>query len=319
MTIGIAVALYNGEKFLKQQLDSLRLQSKPADKVVLCDDGSKDNTVKIVQDYIKEFSLENSWELRINEQNLGYARNFYHAMEICDTDLIYLSDQDDLWEKDKLEEMSNIMVQNPNINLLCCKHGIIDCDGNKMHSVLEKEGNSTKSLQLVTVENIMTAYRWPGMAMCVRGDFFRNLLPSISELKLAHDMVFVLTSADCDSFFEYDYIGVHHRRHGNNTANEESRIFKLLDLKRKLRDMRVYNVLLSGIIDAKLPLSEKTINEIKTKLDFSLAREEAVNSRNFKKLINAYRMGNKKTFRIASALCDIWLLCFGKYRNTKEN
>ncbi len=318
MTIGIAVALYNGERFLTQQLDSLRLQTLTADKVVLCDDVSKDNTVKIINDYIKRFSLEGSWQLVINEKNLGYAKNFYHSMELCNTDIIYLSDQDDIWELDKLEKMTAVMQNNKNINLLCCKHGVIDAQGNKMHSILEDEGNSTENLKSISIENIMQAYRWPGMAMCLRGDFFRQLLPQIKELTLAHDMVFALTGADRDSFFEYDYIGVHHRRHDNNAANEENRISKLLDLERKLRDMKVYNALLSGIVAAHLPISEKNQNKINKKLAFSLGRENAVKKRSFIGIIKAYTKLNKNTFRLASLLCDIWLLCFGKYKDIKE-
>ncbi len=147
--------------------------------------------------------------------------------------------------------------------------------------------------------------------MCVKNDFFKKILPCIHSLELAHDMVFALISADCDSFFEYDYIGVHHRRHDNNAANEESRISKLLNLKRKLRDIKVYNDLISGVLSASLPLSELTQNKIKSKLDFSLLREEALKERSFAKMIKAYKGLNKETFRMATLLCDIWIICFG--------
>ena len=319
MTVGVAVALYNGERFLTKQLDSIRLQTRTADKVILCDDGSKDNTIKLVEDYIENFNLQTSWELIINQKNLGYARNFYHSMDLCGTDIIFLSDQDDIWELDKIEKMSAIMEKNQNINLLCCKHGIIDANDNKMTSVIEKDIKSENELTSISVNDIMRAYRWPGMAMCVRGDFFKKLLPVISESTLAHDMVFALTTANTNSFFEYDYIGVHHRRHDNNVANEESRIFKLLNLERKLRDMKVYNNLLEGIIHSKLPLNEENSKIINNKFEFSVARENAIKTRSFIKIIKAYKKGSRDTFRLASLLCDIWLLCFGKYKNIKEN
>ena len=315
MTTAVAIALYNGEKFIEKQLDTIRLQTVKVDRVVLCDDGSSDNTFGLVEDYISKFELGDSWKIYKNEKNLGYARNFYHAMELCDCDLIYLCDQDDIWELEKLEKMNKIMVENPNINLLSCKHGVIDAQDNEMNSVLERKCNDTEEIQLISVDNIMHSYHWPGMGMCIRNDFFKEILPIIQDLKLAHDMVFALISADRDSFFEYDYIGVHHRRHDNNAANEESRISKLLNLKRKLRDVKVYNDLLSGVLSAGLPLSEFTQNKIKSKLDFSLLREESLKERSLLKMIKAYKGLNKDTFRIATLLCDIWIICFGNCKN----
>lgn len=315
MTVSIAIALYNGAKFIEKQLDTLRLQTVEPNQVVLCDDGSTDNTVDIVNDYIDRYSLQDKWKLYKNPENLGYAKNFYHTMELCDCDLIYLCDQDDIWREDKIEKMNKIMSENSNINLLSCKHGIIDAQGNKMNSVLERKCNASEEIKLISIDNIMHSYHWPGMAMCIRCEFFKEILPSIQSLKLAHDMVFALISADRDSFFEYDYIGVYHRRHDNNAANEESRISKLLNLKRKLRDIKVYNDLLSGVLSATLPLSELTQNKIKSKLEFSLLREKSLKERNLIRMIKAYRSLNKNTFRIATLLCDVWIICFGNRKN----
>ena len=57
MTTAVAVALYNGARFIEEQLDSIRNQTLCPDKVVLCDDGSKDNTVHIVREYIEKFNV----------------------------------------------------------------------------------------------------------------------------------------------------------------------------------------------------------------------------------------------------------------------
>ena len=58
MTVGIALALYNGARFLEAQLDTLRLQTCPPDQVVFCDDGSKDDTVAVVRNYIEKYNLQ---------------------------------------------------------------------------------------------------------------------------------------------------------------------------------------------------------------------------------------------------------------------
>ncbi len=314
MTIGVAIALYNGERFLLPQLDSIRLQTRPADRVVLCDDGSKDNTMALVGEYIEKHSLSDKWTLIKNGENLGYARNFYKAIELCGTDIVFLSDQDDLWDSEKLRKMTSVMEEREDINLLCCMHGVIDAEGEEMHSILEKKGKSTEELRPIDVHRLMRSYNWPGMAMCLRYSFFSELLLYIKDSRHAHDMIFALSAADKKSFFEYDYVGVYHRRHDSNVANEESRITKLLDLERKKRDMQVYNKLLDGLLALSLPISEESSETVSYRLDLSRRREEAITERKFASLVSLYRGDNRKLLRTASLLCDIWLICFGKYK-----
>ena len=241
MTVAIAIALYNGEKFIEKQLDTLRLQTVKPDQVVLCDDCSTDNTFNLVEEYINRFSLQDSWKIYKNEENLGYAKNFYHAMELCDCELIYLCDQDDVWREDKIEKMNSVMEKNPNISLLMCKGGVIDAEGEDLHGLMIKKAKETHSIMPITVENILRVFDWTGMLMCVRKNFFDTRKDIISKIRAPHDFVLALCAADCNEFYVYDYVGAYHRRHSNNAANEEHRISKLLNLKRKLRDIDNYN------------------------------------------------------------------------------
>ena len=239
MKTAIAVALYNGEKFIIEQLESFRKQSRTADMVVFCDDGSKDNTVKIVEDYIVEHDLQDGWKVYRNEENLGYVRNFYKAITLCDAELVFLSDQDDIWEQDKIERMSAVMETHPEISLLCCQYGIIDDSGQQMHSIIEPTALEDGAVHQIGVEEIVRAYRWPGMAMCLRKEFFNRICKQIMSCKAAHDLVFAITAADKEAFFTIGYTGVYHRRHDNNAAREEHRVTKLLNRERKLKDIEV--------------------------------------------------------------------------------
>ena len=218
MKTAIAVALYNGERFLTEQLDSLRCQTCPADQVVLCDDGSRDNTTQMVEDYIRNHSLSDSWILYRNPENLGYIRNFYKAISLCNAELVYLCDQDDIWEPDKLCRMNQVMTQHQVIVLLASKYGIIDGEGKSRRSIVEPKAKQTGSLNSVSVEQIMYNYRWPGMIMCVRKDFFCEVYDTISHQPVAHDLALAILAADRTGFFDYDYVGAHHRRHGSNAA-----------------------------------------------------------------------------------------------------
>ena len=107
VNISVAMATYNGEKYLKQQLDTIALQTYLPCELVVCDDGSLDSTVNIVQD----FSLTAPFPVRlyVNENNLGFANNFLKCASLCDGEWIAFCDQDDIWLPNKLASMKNII------------------------------------------------------------------------------------------------------------------------------------------------------------------------------------------------------------------
>lgn len=312
MTVAVAVALYNGARFVEQQLDSIRLQTRQPDRVVLCDDGSKDETLQIVESYIAKHGLQDKWDLSRNPQNLGYIRNFYHAISLCDADLVFLSDQDDLWRLDKIEKMTAIMENMPEVNLLSCRYGIIDAEGEEQHSLVEPAANTDEKLDVISVADIMTAYRWPGMLMCLRKGFFDKIQPAIQNCDVAHDLMFAVCAADQDSFYEYHYVGAYHRRHDNNTAREEHRVTKLLNLQRKLTDISVTKKLWTNLLSDAVPIRQESRQIIQTRLSLLEKREQALKKRSLSQVLRVYKEGGK-LLRKASLVCDIWLVCFGKY------
>jgi glycosyltransferase involved in cell wall biosynthesis len=106
MRISIAMCTYNGEKHLQQQLDSFSRQTFPPCELVVCDDGSRDNTL----DLVRNFARIAGFPVRIfeNEHNLGTTKNFEKAIGLCEGDLIALSDQDDEWLPHKLEAFEHL-------------------------------------------------------------------------------------------------------------------------------------------------------------------------------------------------------------------
>lgn len=313
MTTAVAVALYNGARFLEAQLDSLRLQSRTPDWVVLCDDGSKDETAALVAAYIEKHNLADTWKLYQNSENLGYIRNFYRAISLCDADLVFLSDQDDIWKPDKIEKMTAVMESNPHINLLSCGYGIIDAAGEIQSSVVEASANEDGTVVPVSVQTIMTAYRWPGMLMCLRKNFFTALLPAIADSPVPHDLMFAVCAADSSSFYEYHYLGAYHRRHDNNAAKEEHRVFKLLDLERKLSDIRRTCRHWSDLLSDSTPMGEESRTIIAQRLTLLQKREKALRDRNLSQILRLYREDKGTLLRKKSLICDLWLVCFGKY------
>lgn len=99
---------YNGSQFLPAQLASIAAQDRNPDELVVCDDGSNDETAQI----IGEFSKTARFPVRliVNEKNLGTTRNFEKAICLCRSDIVALADQDDVWYAHKLARMEEVFL-----------------------------------------------------------------------------------------------------------------------------------------------------------------------------------------------------------------
>ena len=117
MTSSVVIACYNGEKYITDQLESIKNQSVLPDEVIICDDCSIDNTYAIVTDYIKRNKL-NNWRTIKNEKNIGWKSNFVKLIKAATKDIIFLCDQDDVWKPNKIEIMKNLITESPDIKLL---------------------------------------------------------------------------------------------------------------------------------------------------------------------------------------------------------
>lgn len=100
MKISIAMATYNGARYLSEQLDSFLRQTRQPDELVVCDDCSQDGTL----DILRRFKQQAPFPVHIyqNERNLGFVRNFEKALSLCSGDILFLSDQDDVWFENRL-------------------------------------------------------------------------------------------------------------------------------------------------------------------------------------------------------------------------
>ena len=125
------MATYNGENFLKAQLDSLIEQKEVHVKILISDDGSSDNTLEIIEFYQEKFGHEKICYIDGPQQ--GFMQNFLNLIENADEDCDYyaFSDQDDIWCKDKLKvaitQLENLDNQLP--SLYCSRTELINANG----------------------------------------------------------------------------------------------------------------------------------------------------------------------------------------------
>lgn len=107
-TISICMATYNGEQFLRQQLESILAQSNQDWQLLIRDDGSDDNTIRIVKNYAEQMPDKISL-ITDNGSRLGASLNFGRLLKHADTQYIMFSDQDDVWLPNKIEVTLNAM------------------------------------------------------------------------------------------------------------------------------------------------------------------------------------------------------------------
>lgn len=310
MTTAVACALYNGGRYLHSQLESLLRQTRQPEKVVFFDDDSFDDTLVVLREFIDKHSLHENWLIFENEENVGYVQNFYRAIAHCDADLVFLCDQDDVWADDKIEKMAEVMEKRGEVLLLSCGYGMIDADDREIRSGISSKRSDSFAVTPVTVTDIARASRWPGMTMCLRKTFFDEIRERIADSRAIHDQALGLLAADQNGFFAFDYTGAFHRRHANNAAREEHRLFKQFSSKKKLRDLNDAIFYWTAFSSPDFGLGEKSLAIAKKRLGLMLDRREALEERSLSKIFSLYFKKGKGLLRLPSFLCDVVIVLF---------
>lgn len=197
MRVSVALCTYNGEKYIREQLISIHNQTKLVNEIIVCDDCSDDRTIEIV----KEVARKNDMPVRIfvNSVNHGCRRNFEKAIQRCTGDLIFLSDQDDIWLPSKVKTIVSYFEQHPEKNfvftdaILINQYGA-DCYNKTLFQVV---GMDTRTQSLFD-----KGYTWEVLSIDCRVTgatcaFRASLLPYCLPLpyQLIHDEAIALASA----------------------------------------------------------------------------------------------------------------------------
>ena len=177
--ISIAMATYNGEKYLREQLDSILSQTITDWELIVCDDCSKDTTVGILKSYQRK---DGRVKIFVNEKNLGFKKNFEKAIGLCSGDYIALADQDDIWHDNHLEVLLGLIGE---VSLSCGNARLMTSDS----VVTEKKLNEVDNLLFIPIEKEKLLYRivfisdpFQGASMLIRKEFLSKILPIHSPL-----------------------------------------------------------------------------------------------------------------------------------------
>lgn len=129
-TVSVAICTYNGEVYISKQIESILNQTVLPDEIVICDDGSNDNTIHLIN--IISASSSIPFRIYINDSNLGSTKNFEKAINLCTKSVIILSDQDDVWEKSKVETIVDFFTKNQKTDLIFSNGRVIDDNDNRL-------------------------------------------------------------------------------------------------------------------------------------------------------------------------------------------
>lgn len=276
-SIGIIMSTYNGEKYILEQLNSIYTQTISPSRVYIRDDGSTDNTVSIIKDFIKQHDLT-TWDFSSNQVNIGWRKNFMTLLEKTNEDVIFYSDQDDIWNANKLKIMSGIMSNENEIKCLFSDYEIFGESGGNEKNMSFSEVKIDKRIAKVTLNLNNLLIKRDGMAFAVK----KSLIPEIVKvyktvdkdifgLPQSHDLATWLASILIEGLYHTNEKLVRHRIHSTSAWSKESKDIKQSQIEQTKNILYFYskvkiegsnNIHLMRLVDVKirdLKLEEKLL------------------------------------------------------------
>lgn len=239
MKTSVAIATYNGEKYIEELLTSILKQTLPVDEVVIADDRSSDNTAKIVRTFIEAHALDKSWKFSVNKSNLGFAENFRGIVDHCTGDVVFFCDQDDIWISDRVEKMVAAMDENRRAKVLYSRFSWFR--GTPSKEPVQNKCFKVSKVEFTVKKRHLAA---PGCVMCVRKSFLDSIQPLWAP-GWAHDDAVWNFAIVQGGLYGTDYISLLRREHENRTSGhvghgKDSRISYLESFAEKSGRMHDY-------------------------------------------------------------------------------
>ena len=173
------MATYNGAAYLEKQIDSLAAQTRKPDELIICDDGSTDGTVALLD----SFRGRSPFPVRIllNPTRLGPTANFEQAIRQCSGKIIALCDQDDIWHPDKLERLLTAVAE-PRVGAVFSDADLMDAAGHTLGRRLWTAAGFTpakrRQAQTGGLFDVLLAYNVvTGATLAFRATYRAQVLP----------------------------------------------------------------------------------------------------------------------------------------------
>ena len=226
--VQVLISTYNGEKYLREQIDSILGQTYRDIRILIRDDGSQDGTLLILEEYKKRYANVDYYA----GENLGVQKSFYDLFSRVAEDVQYIAtcDQDDVWYPDKIETAVNRLEDIAEPALYCCRTQLTDANLVPLEDTIR---NYVPRLSFgnALIENVCT-----GCTMVINRALYQKVRGKWPQKSLIHDWWFYQI-AMCFGRVVYDDVPhVFYRQHGNNAIGLDHN--RLALMKRQVQSLK---------------------------------------------------------------------------------
>jgi len=218
MKLSVCIATYNGSLFIKAQVDSILRQLGPLDQLIIVDDASTDSTVEILSEY-KDPRIK----IYLNKLNIGAALTFNRALHLAKGQIIFLSDQDDVWYEKKVSVITDIFSKQ-DVDLIVHDARVVSGGVIVFPSLFRHHGGGVG-----IVKNIISN-SYTGCCMAFKKEVLEKVLPISPRIGLFHDAWIGILA----EFFNFRIMFIEEKlidfnRHGFNASTMKRRpIFSII-------------------------------------------------------------------------------------------
>ena len=204
MKVSVCMAVYNGEDFIREQIDSILQQLKESDELIISDDGSTDKTLSIIKGYKdNRITLYHSGRKDI-------IRNFENALLVASGDIIFLSDQDDIWHSNKVEKILNLM-KDKEYDMVFSNAFVFNSSREESFLLYERGKNRTGLFRNLIKNNFI------GATMAFNRRVLDKSLPFPNTIYM-HDAWIGSVAEIVGRTYYFDEPLIFYRRHGSNAS-----------------------------------------------------------------------------------------------------
>ncbi len=208
--ISVALAAYNGKRYIREQMDSILCNLKEADEVWVSDDGSFDGTWEILQDYVSRDSRVHV----IHGPKAGVIANVEYALKHCRGRYIYLADQDDVWMENKVRRVQQVFEETgTHLIVHDCEVRNGDCSEALMPSFAAYRGGKPGFLRNLSKNTYI------GCCMAFSAELLPYIFPIPKDIQMHDQWIGIINDLQFrDTVFLPDKL-LWYRRHEKNVSD----------------------------------------------------------------------------------------------------
>ncbi len=225
--LSVAMCTYNGAEFLSKQLESIKQQTMPIHELVVCDDGSSDETLAIIERFSKQVPFP--VQVHSNPVNLGSSKNFEQCMALCQGDLLFLCDQDDVWMPEKVECCVQYLKEHPEHEAVFSNATMIDQAGFPTGKTSFEQIEFTSEVQALwqnggSFRVLLKGYVVTGAALAIKKRALKKIgaVPHVTK-ELIHDGWIALNLSMSNQIGFINSCLIQYREHSNQQVGFKSK------------------------------------------------------------------------------------------------